>query len=112
MDKDIICPECKIYSPETCNFVPNEINKFFVKKKIKENKLPLGVQVNHYSYKAEIHRGKNEKINKSFPSVLEAATFYKFEKEAYAKILANKWKGFISSEIYNKLINFKIETID
>ena len=33
IDKDILCPDCKIYSPETCAFVPQEINKLFTNTK-------------------------------------------------------------------------------
>lgn len=30
LDKDILCKGCKTYSPETCCFVPTEVNKLFV----------------------------------------------------------------------------------
>jgi len=33
LDKDIICSNCKIYSPETCMFIPSEINNLFRKGK-------------------------------------------------------------------------------
>ena len=42
LDKDILVPCNKIYSPDTCMFVPNRINNIFYSKK-RDSDLPLGV---------------------------------------------------------------------
>lgn len=109
LDKDILQTGNKIYSPETCVFVPQEINKFFIKKKIKDNGLPLGVQVNHYSYKAEVGVGDKQKRIKSFPSIAEAFSFFKFEKESYAKRLAIKWENILDYRVCQVLMNYNVE---
>jgi len=41
LDKDILCPTCRIYSPETCVFVPQQINNMF--KSSNKRELPTGV---------------------------------------------------------------------
>lgn len=42
LDKDIITPGNKVYSPSTCCFVAQDINSFLISKK-KKSGLPLGV---------------------------------------------------------------------
>ena len=43
LDKDILVKGNKIYSPETCCFVPQEINTLIISCKAKRGELPIGV---------------------------------------------------------------------
>jgi hypothetical protein len=43
LDKDILYKGNKIYSPDTCVFVPQEINALFVKNDANRGDLPIGV---------------------------------------------------------------------
>lgn len=43
LDKDIITPFNKVYSPDTCCFVPNELNGLLTWRTRDRGKLPLGV---------------------------------------------------------------------
>jgi hypothetical protein len=43
LDKDILHKGNKIYSPETCIFVPNRINLLFTKRDAKRGNFPIGV---------------------------------------------------------------------
>ena len=43
LDKDILVKGNKIYSPETCIFVPHDINSLFTKTNAKRGKYPIGV---------------------------------------------------------------------
>ena len=43
LDKDILIKGNKIYSPETCIFVTEKINKLFIKSDLTRGKYPLGV---------------------------------------------------------------------
>lgn len=52
LDKDILVPGNKIYSPEFCMFVPREINSIFSEKASKKREYPLGV------YADKIYPGK------------------------------------------------------
>ncbi len=108
LDKDIICSECKIYSPETCCFVPSEINKFFCKSVNKSTNLPVGVNMNGTGFKAEVNIG-GKTIHKTFRKLEDAVNFYKTEKEKYAKKVAEKWKNIVSDIVYDKLINYKVK---
>lgn len=55
LDKDIMFPDNKIYSPETCRFVPSIINGFFTFRNTKSNNgLPIGVSRHRSIYQVQI----------------------------------------------------------
>ena len=43
---------------------------------------------------------------KSFPTIEQASTFYKTEKQEYAKRLVSKWEDVLDIKIKNKLLNY------
>lgn len=45
LDKDILCPGNKVYSPDTCCFVPKYLNVFLNKNKALRGSLPPGVRI-------------------------------------------------------------------
>lgn len=65
IDKDLLSNKNKkLYSPETCVFLPREINRFLCKTTNKKSQLPLGVYVSGGSIIA-IHRKKYLGVFKS-----------------------------------------------
>jgi hypothetical protein len=87
LDKDILCPGNKIYSPETCLFVPSAINKIFLDTAAKRGKYPMGVYLNKPSkkYQASIKiDGKLINIG-SYHSIGEAEQAYLKAKILYVK---------------------------
>ena len=48
----------------------------------------------------------------TFDTPEEAFQAYKTAKEECIKEVADKWKGLISEQVYNALINYKIEITD
>jgi hypothetical protein len=107
LDKDTLIKGNKIYSPETCRFIPKEINGLSLYTNSK-NKLSLGVYKVDDSYVARLHmNGKTHHIG-SFKTILEASNAYKTAKETYVKSVANKWKGLIDNDVYEILINYKL----
>ena len=94
LDKDILVKGNRIYSPETCCFVPNEINVIFTNGYIRRGEYPKGV-----SYKPKINKyiaqyqkdGVVTHIG-TFKTVDEAFQAYKEVKEKYIKEKADKWK--------------------
>jgi hypothetical protein len=107
LDKDILLKENKIYSPETCCFVPSEVNRSVVMNR-KNTLLPLGVRKHYKKYKASI---SNLHIG-VFNTPEEAFEAYKTAKEKYIKEIADKWKEQITEQVYNALINYKVEITD
>lgn len=110
LDKDIIIRGNKVYSPQTCCFVPKEINIIFQNKSKRIYDLPIGVYKTRYNkYRASLHINGKTVIIGNFNSPKEAFEAYKKEKEKYIKELANKWKDKIDIKAYNSLINYVIE---
>ena len=62
LDKDLINHGNKNYSPDTCMFVPNEINKLLSFSKGRQGDYPLGVYLHSGKYKAQISNGENKRI--------------------------------------------------
>ncbi len=114
IDKDILIKGNKLYSPETCCFVPKELNNLLTKANNIRNNLPIGVcykkQLNKYS--AQLHIGDSYKFLGYYDTVEKAFLKYKEEKENYIKFIAEKYKSIINENVYKALINYKVEITD
>lgn len=109
LDKDILSSSDKIYSPDTCCFIPHEINVLFLEKRCDKGNLPTGVTERSGRYRASVSR-KGSKISLgTYDTVDEALKVYKEAKETRIKELARKWEGKIEDKIFKKLINWKID---
>lgn len=107
IDKDLFSNGEKIYSPETCCFLPKRINVMLAYKRKRESDLPTGVNLTaNKKYIVTIHRGRGH-LTKTFNSVEEAAEYYNSNKERYIRELAEFYKKYLPDRIYNKLITFK-----
>lgn len=116
LDKDILVKDNKIYSPETCVFVPKSINSLFVKTDAKRGELPIGVSWSN-SYKkfvAQCGKGKNgdSKFFGHYNTPEEAFESYRFAKEKKIKLVANDYKNKIPNNLYNAMINYSVEITD
>lgn len=117
LDKDILIKGNKVYSPQTCCFVPPIINTVLTKTDSKRGKLPIGVKyVGKRGYKkpytAQIEVN-NKKIGLGyFYTIEEAFAAYKQAKEKWIKELANKWQRELNPNVYEALMNYKVEITD
>jgi hypothetical protein len=115
LEKDLIVKGNKVYSAETCVYLPREINSFIKRKRM--NDLPLGVDIS-YKYNGTPYfrvqgreDGKNINLG-GFSTVEEAFGAYKTHKEYLAKKLAAKWKDEIPEVAYKALLNYTVEITD
>jgi hypothetical protein len=111
LDKDILVKGNKIYSPNTCTFIPAEINCIFYKKISNIGDLPIGVVKSKHKFISQITKYNKKVYLGTYTTVDEAFKVYKVAKENYIKEIANKWKGKITDQVYNVLINYNIESI-
>lgn len=115
LDKDILVKGNKVYSPNSCCFVPHEINELIEIRKNKKNKFYKCVEKTvNGNFRARIKRyGRREYLG-TFATPEEAFYAYKEAKEAYIKEVATKYynDGKIARNVYNALINYKVEITD
>lgn len=112
LDKDILFKGNKVYSPNTCTFVPQEINSLFTKKGIKRGDCPIGVIKMGSKFRAQIQNKNNTKIYKYCDTPEEAFQAYKTAKEIYIKEVADKYKNQITEQTYQAMYNYQVEIID
>ena len=109
LDKDILSKKCRIYSPETCCFVPREINVLFFSSN-KTNNLPMGVHKDKKAYVAKCWiLGKYTNLG-NYDTIEKAFSIYKLNKLKEIKRVADKWKDKIEPHVYQAMYNYKIET--
>ena len=81
LDKDILVPGNKVYSPETCVFVSGNLNNLLNRNPAKRGEYPMGVKFNNYKNKFEAYITK-------FGKSKHIGYFYTPEEahEAYKKV--------------------------
>ncbi|MGZ9736529.1 hypothetical protein [Flavobacterium sp. GNP002] len=110
LDKDILFKNNRVYSEETCVFVPRALNSLLLNSKGKRGKYFIGVSFN--KEKSKFTASLNSKRIGLFDTEIEAFNFYKLGKEKHIRKVANEFKDLIDKKTYLALINFKIEITD
>lgn len=105
LDKDILIKGNKIYSAETCCFVPHGINSLL---------LNCNLSKSSFSIVNGEFLVMLKKFNKAFRIGLystqkEAFQAYKSSKESHIKEVANIWKDKITDQVYQALINYEVD---
>lgn len=105
LDKDIILKGNKIYSPQTCLYVPMKINLFFVNRN-RNSSLPQGISFRHGKYYANSKEGRKTLHLGRFKSLDEALDTYKSYKKKKLIDLAESYNSKIPEHVYKALINY------
>jgi hypothetical protein len=117
LDKDILFKRNKVYSPETCVFVPKNINSLFVKCDSVRGKYPVGVckrndRVNK-PYSVSCNNNKGESIHFGYYSdIKEAFLVYKKQKEIIIKTIADEFRDNIPEKLYDAMVSYQVEIYD
>lgn len=112
LDKDILIKGNKIYSPNTCIFVPNRINVLFAKSDSTRGKLPIGVSKYNNKYKSYILIDGKQKHLGVYDNKIDAFNSYKIAKENEIKRIADYYKENIPNKLYLAMYNWKVEIDD
>ena len=115
LDKDLLVKGNKVYSEDTCVFIPQEINKVLIKCDASRGEHLIGVYWNktNKAFRAMVskNKGKSEHLG-YFNTEIEAFNAYKEAKESFVKEQANKWKSQIDIRAYKALMNYTVEITD
>lgn len=114
LDKDILQKGNKVYSKDTCCFVPTQINSLLISNKKVRGDLPIGVQKveRNNKFAACISRYDKNITLSVHDCHIEAFLAYKQAKEEYIKEIAHKWKDQIDPRVYQALMNYEVEVGD
>lgn len=106
IDKDILVKGNKVYSPDTCCFVPPKINGLFTNPIRVQKGSVVGVRKHFSRYEC---RFKGEIIG-YFDSEESASMAYKNAKKQYVIVLCKEYfeKGLITEKVYQAVLNYEI----
>lgn len=115
LDKDLLIKGNKLYSEDTCVFIPQSINLLLCKREVSRGDYPIGVSWvrKDCKFMARCNRGNGtlEYIG-SFDDPNDAFKAYKIYKEVLIKSLAEKYKDQLDTRAYQALINYQVEVTD
>lgn len=116
LDKDILNKRNKIYSPDTCCLVPQNVNCLFLKREAERGKYPIGVSYKDGKFIASCHNpftNQREELG-CYPTPEKAFNAYKYYKEDIIKRVAEIEfnSGNITRECYEAMINYEVEIDD
>lgn len=118
LDKDIIIKCNKVYSPDTCVFVPNFINNLFTKNQKTRGAFPIGVSYNKTKkkYVSQLSVFKDGKSTIKwlgyFDTANEGFEAYKKAKEEYIKEVADEYKDKIPAKLYEAMYGYEVSIDD
>ena len=114
LDKDILVKGNKIYSKETCCFVPSELNNLLVKSDKSRGEHPIGVSFRKARGKFEAYltiNGRSKHLG-LFNTSEEAFQAYKSAKEAHIKAVAQKWQHLLDERVFQALLTYEVTIND
>ena len=111
LDKDILVQGNRVYSPDTCCFVPPYINALLAMNGSKRGKLKTGVYFHQGKYVVQCGINREQKRIGTFDNEDEAHEAYKKAKYAEIKRVATDAlkEGIIDQRVYDGLLRFEIK---
>lgn len=110
LDKDLLLPGNKIYAPDRCVFVPQQLNKLLTDRGNARGQYMQGVSFDRgrNKFMAQIKiNGKPKNLGR-FDTELEAYQTYKTTKEANVKNMALEWRDRIDDDVFEALMNWRL----
>lgn len=118
LDKDILIKHNKIYSPETCVYVPQTINKLFTKRDNARGDSCIGTSPyqNKYMVQCWLINPQTGKSKQEYLGLYDTQEkgfeIYKYYKEHNIKEVADYYKCQIPGELYDALYSYEVEIGD
>lgn len=114
LEKDILFRGNKVYSEDTCVFVPIHLNALLLRNNAKRGLWPIGVSCERGKFVAHCKNGSGKKREYlgRYDTVEEAFAAYKKYKEQRIKDEAEKWKDQIDPRAYAALLAYEVLITD
>lgn len=110
LDKDILIPNNKIYSPKTCCLVPHAINSLITESSSTRGDLPIGVSLfkRDGRYISSLSVNGTSKTLGFFDCPNEAHQAYVAAKERHVKDKALEYRDRIAPNVFRALMKWKV----
>lgn len=111
LDKDLLVPNNRVYSAESCCLIPCELNNILTDSRAARGDLPQGVSLKKESgrYSAIMQVNKKSTHLGYFDTPEEAHQVYKTAKERYVKNKALEWANRIEWDVFVALMNWELK---
>ena len=110
LDKDYLGFNQRVYSEDTCVFIPRRLNGFLVNMRVDKDFPFLGVKKERGGrFGSRIRDGDSRYYLGCFNNPQDAQSEYIAKKSIIAKELAIKYEGLVDERVLNILWNFKPE---
>ena len=109
LDKDILLCGNRIYSEDTCVFVPARINTLLIRRDKARGEHPIGVywHKRHCRFRATCNLVGVKPLGE-FGTAQEAYLAYKTYKEMIIKQVAKEYKDQLDARAYEALMNYEV----
>ena len=112
LDKDLLIKGNKLYSEDTCVFIPSVLNLLLTKAAAGRGLLPIGVSKNGKGFRAMCAIYGKAKSLGTFDTPELAFEVYKNFKEGHIKEQAELYKDSIDPRAYKALLNYEVSIDD
>lgn len=114
LDKDLLVRGNKVYSPDTCCFLPPILNSILGDSKARRGGSPKGTYYDkdRKSYLSSVSFNNVKTFIGYYKCPEEAFYAYKEAKERYIKEVANHYKDQIDPRAYNALMSWEVNIDD
>lgn len=104
LDKDLLIIDNKKYGPNTCSFVPHELNKIGLFNY--SDGVRLDTRKLTKKYTVYLHEDGKQKFKGSFTTLKEAKLFYREVKIQRVRKLANRYKKLLHPKVLQNLLSY------
>lgn len=113
LDKDIIDRTNRVYRPDLCVFVPNEINCLINNQKSSRGDYPIGVTfTSNGKFRAQWQENGVQQYSRVYSNPMICFEIYKENKERVIKEVATKWAKLVDERVYLALMSHEVHIDD
>jgi hypothetical protein len=114
LDKDLLVKGNKLYSEDTCVFVPQSINLLLIKRDADRGVSPIGVcwSEKHGCYRASCRVGGLKQHIGLYQTAEAAFSAYKLVKENEIKKRAKDYHHLLDQRVFEALLKYEVEIDD
>lgn len=112
MDKDLLFKGNKLYSEDTCVFLPAQINVALTNNTSNRGSYPVGVSFEKNKYRARWQQNGRTFNAGSFDNEMDAFLAYKLHREQYLITLAYQYEPLLDPRAFEALLHYQVDISD